>query len=368
MDHIMCKVHTYMAAALSLGVGHMLPFEPAHLFAQTPRTRNLIQTRPVKEDESTDSGTMRTNVVHSRFITLYRRHCIDCHDSDGQSASAREIMSHAPDFTDPQWHRAHGDFELAHVIWEGRKPMPAMKGKLAMKDVDGLVLLVRGFRGGNLEVPEDPGTRGDGDDPGNAPQPPLSPSVLRPQPAVSPPSGSLGANSNGAPAAIPLTAQATFQRLCTGCHGSDGDGSPLRVSTPSIPDFALRDWQEKRTNGALTVSILEGKGRGMPPFGDKFDATGAQELVTYVRSLAGLRTDQSQELHADFNLRFQQLMAEMEALKRDYRALSHDDPFAPSTDRVPPVPRPFSVPLLDWWSGEIGATKKTTKLVQGFLR
>lgn len=36
--------------------------------------------------------------------------------------------------------------------------------------------------------------------------------------------------------------------------------------------------------------------------------------------------------------------------------------------RVPPVPRPLSVHLLDWWSGEIGATKKTTKLVQGFLR
>jgi mono/diheme cytochrome c family protein len=310
----------------------MVPFDSAHLLAQTPRTRNPIQTLPVKEAVSTDSGTVRTNVGRSRSITLFRRHCIDCHDSDGRSASAREIMSNAPDFTDPQWHRARGDFELAHAIWEGKKPMPAMKGELAMtmKDVDGLVLLVRGFRGGNLEVPEDPGTPGENDEPENAPQPPHSPDLPRPQPAVSPPSGSLGANSNGAPEAIPLTARTTFQRLCAGCHGSDGDGSPMRASTPSIPDFSLRDWQEKRTNAALTVSILEGKGRGMPPFGDKFDATVVQELVTYVRSFAGPRTEQSQELHAEFDVRFQQLMAEMEALKRDYRALSHDDPFAPS--------------------------------------
>ena len=99
-------------------------------------------------------------------------------------------------------------------------------------------------------------------------------------------------------------------------------GSPLRASTPAIPDFTLRDWQEKRGDAALTVSILEGKGRVMPPFGAQLDATGAHEIVTYVRSFAGSRSDQSKEPHTDFNLRFRQLMAEMEALKRDYHALS----------------------------------------------
>ena len=261
-------------------------------------------------------------------MTLYRRHCIDCHDPDGRSASAREFTSHAPDFTNPEWHRAHGDFELAHTIWEGRKPMPAMKGEFAMKDVDGLVLLVRGFRGGKLEVPEDPGARGENDDPENAPPPPRSPDLLPPQPPVSPSSGSHGASSISAGEAIAVTARTTFQRLCTGCHGVSGNGSPLRASTSAIPDFTLRDWQEKRGDAALTVSILEGKGRAMPPFGAQLDANGAHELVTYVRSLAGSRSDRSKELHTDFNLRFQQLMAEMEALKRDYRALSNNDRFA----------------------------------------
>ncbi len=263
-------------------------------------------------------------------MTLYRRHCIDCHDPDGRSASAREIMSHAPDFTDPEWHRAHGDFELAHVIWEGKKPMPAMKAQFAMKDVDGLVRLVRGFRGGKLEIPEDPGAQGEKDDPEKAPPPPLSPEPHLPQPPVSPSLGSPGANSVSAGEASALTGRITFQRLCVACHGVSGDGSPLRASTSAIPDFTLRDWQEKRSDTALKVSILEGKGRAMPAFGTRLDATGAHELVTFVRSLAGSRSDQSKGPHTEFNLRFQQLKVELEALQREYHSLSNNDRFATS--------------------------------------
>jgi len=308
----------------------MLPFDPAHLLAQTPGARNRIQTLAAKEAASTDHGNEQTNAGGSRSMTLYRRLCIDCHDPDGRSASAREITSRAPDFTDPKWHRAHGDFELAHTIWEGKKPMPAMKAKLAMEDVDGLVMLVRGFRGGKLEVPEDPGAQGENDDPENTSPPSRSPDLLPPQPPVSPSVGPPGASSISAGEAIAVTARTTFQRLCAGCHGVSGNGSPLRGSTSAIPNFTLRDWQEKRSDAALTVSILEGKGRVMPAFGAQLDATGARELVTYVRSLAGSKSDQSKELHTDFNLRFQQLMAEMEALKRDYHALSNNDRFATS--------------------------------------
>jgi len=283
---------------------------------------------PTKEAAPTDHGAERTTAGASRSVILYRKHCIDCHDPDGRSASAREIMFQAPDFTDPEWHRAHGDFELARAIWEGKKPMPAMKTAFAMKDVDGLVLLVRGFRGGKLEIPEDPGAQGENDDPEKAPPPPLSPEPHPPQPPVSPSLGSPGASSVSAGETIALTARTTFQRLCVGCHGVSGNGSPLRATTSAIPDFTLREWQEKRSDAALTVSILEGKGRAMPPFGTQMDATAAHDLVTYVRSLAGLRNDQSKELHTEFNLRFQQLMAEMEALKRDYRALSNDGRYA----------------------------------------
>jgi len=263
-------------------------------------------------------------------MTIYRKHCIDCHDPDGRSASAREIASHAPDFTDPKWHSAHGDFELAHAIWEGKKPMPAMKRELAMKDVDGLIQLVRGFRGGKLEIPEDPAAQGEEDDPENAPPLPRSPEFLQAQPAVGPSPGSPGANSIRTDGAMALTARTTFQRLCAGCHGASGDGSPLRASTPAIPDFSLRAWHEKRSDAALTVSILEGKGRVMPPFGTLLDTSGTHDLVTYVRSLAAARSEHGKEPQTEFNLRFQQLMAEMEALKRDYRALSHDDRFATS--------------------------------------
>ncbi len=243
--------YIHLLAVLSLGVGLILPFDPAHLLAQTPGARNRIKTLAAKEAASTDYGNEPTNAGGSRSKTLYRRLCIDCHDPDGRSASARGMTSRAPDFTDPQWHRAHGDFELAHVIWEGKKAMPAWKGELVMKDVDGLVLLVRSFRGGKPEVPEDPGAQGGKDDPENAPPPPRSPDLLPPQPPVSPSSGSPGAKSISAGEASARTARTTFQRLCAGCHGVSGDGSPLRASTSAIPDFTLRDWQEKAQRRCL---------------------------------------------------------------------------------------------------------------------
>ena len=48
--------------------------------------------------------------------------------------------------------------------------MPAMKAQFAMRDVDGLVRLVRSFRDGKLEIPEDPGAQGENDDPKTLPR------------------------------------------------------------------------------------------------------------------------------------------------------------------------------------------------------
>ena len=43
------------------------------------------------------------------------------------------------------------------IIWDGKKSMmPGMKGKLTKADVDGLVRLIRDFRGGRVQIPEDP--------------------------------------------------------------------------------------------------------------------------------------------------------------------------------------------------------------------
>ncbi len=156
----------------------MFHFGSAEPLAQSQRSRNVIQTPAVKETAPTDHATTRTDVDDIRSKSLYRRHCIDCHDPDGRSVSARDIVSRAPDFTDPQWHRAHGDFELAHTIWEGKKPMPAMKRELAMTDVDGLVLLVRRFRGGKLEISEEPHPKEEKDK-RKTPPPPVQKSSCR---------------------------------------------------------------------------------------------------------------------------------------------------------------------------------------------
>jgi hypothetical protein len=72
----------------------------------------------------------------------------------------------------------------------------------------------------------------------------------------------------------------------------------------------------------MRLSILEGKGSAMPPFGDQIDATAVTELVTFVRSLAGVAPPQRESTSPGFDDRFQRLMRELEALKREYRTLS----------------------------------------------
>ena len=197
-----------------------------------------------------------------------------------------------------------------------------------MKDVDGLVCWFGASGAASLRFRRIQGPGGKRRS-GKAPPPPLPASPchlsLLSVPPWDRPSKSISAGEASA-----LTARTTFQRLCVGCHGLSGEGSPLRASTSAIPDFTLRTGKRSASDAALTASILEGKGRTMPPFGTRLDATGAVELVTYVRSFAGSRTDQGQGTSHRIQPRFQQLVAEIEALKRDYRGLSNNNPFATS--------------------------------------
>src|SRR5262245_61370692 len=57
------------------------------------------------------------------------------------------------------------------------------------------------------------------------------------------------------------TVRAHYRRFCARCHGNDHTGAAGRV-----PNFTSRSWQQRRSDSQLLVSILEGKGSGMPPF------------------------------------------------------------------------------------------------------
>jgi mono/diheme cytochrome c family protein len=81
----------------------------------------------------------------------------------------------------------------------------------------------------------------------------------------------------------PPTENEFFQRSCARCHGKDGKGTETREDMTYIPDFCSHKWQEKRSDERLSASILGGKGKLMPAFGDKINREKAQALVEYIR-------------------------------------------------------------------------------------
>jgi mono/diheme cytochrome c family protein len=76
-----------------------------------------------------------------------------------------------------------------------------------------------------------------------------------------------------------------FRRLCQRCHGADGAGKQGKAAD-NIPDFTRRAFQEQRDDAELSVSILEGKGTGMPPFQDRLSESQTRGLVAHIRAQA----------------------------------------------------------------------------------
>ena len=202
--------------------------------------------------------------------------------------------------------------------------MPAMKGKLSREDVDKLVILVRGFRGGRQLISEE---QVDAESARQDSHPdPLRASAASPDQLTAPRAANVRPGEIS-PAPVPTA----FQQYCVRCHGTSGDGASRRSTFRSIPDFTSRAWQEQHSESRLKISILEGKGSAMPSFSGKIDEPAATELVAFVRSLAGI--EPAKRLSPDFNFddRFQSLMMELETLKREYRTI--DSTAASRVDR-----------------------------------
>ena len=79
-------------------------------------------------------------------------------------------------------------------------------------------------------------------------------------------------------------ARNTYLRLCQYCHGADGRAQ-------ANPDFeapslrAPREWRYGVSDGELFVSIRDGAGHEMPPFGKQLADEEIWQLVLYVRSI-----------------------------------------------------------------------------------
>jgi cytochrome c oxidase cbb3-type subunit 3 len=81
---------------------------------------------------------------------LYRRYCVACHGNDGKGKTSKGRFNHARDLTDPQWHADVSDERIFNSIRNGRDvsgTMPPFGNKMNEKEVESLVVFVRGLKG-----------------------------------------------------------------------------------------------------------------------------------------------------------------------------------------------------------------------------
>jgi mono/diheme cytochrome c family protein len=290
--------------------------------ALAPRQRagDTVQPGPKAPDPA------RANSRRATAIDVFRSTCLECHDNDGKGGVVRDLFPKVPDFTDPRWQDARKDAELGRSILEGKgKSMPRMKEKLGSVDVRQMVAFVRGFRGGKQIVDDEPDSTA-------TPEPPtreITPPV-RSRPTV---------DSEGSQATTRKVAAGgrLFRRYCAMCHSSDGRATQARNTLAAIPDFTHLGWHKSRSDAQLTVSVLDGKGTGMPPFRSKLTREQARELVRFVRTFAPDFKPVKVAGSDVFDAEFGKLSREFEELQRQLRALS-------SGPQGKSVPRPADPP------------------------
>ncbi len=78
-----------------------------------------------------------------------------------------------------------------------------------------------------------------------------------------------------------------YRTACLKCHDTDGKGEIIRDVTPKVPDFTDAAWQASRADADLAHSILEGKGKSMPPMRKKLGAVDVGQMVAFVRAFRG---------------------------------------------------------------------------------
>jgi mono/diheme cytochrome c family protein len=135
-----------------------------------------------------------------------------------------------------------------------------------------------------------------------------------------------------------------YRRYCQRCHGADGTGR-RGADADDIPDFTRRAWQKQRDDAELLVSILEGRGTGMPAFQDRLSEVQARSLVAYIRAFAPAppttapaKNSSSDRVPATgFAAEFRQLQGEFDELQRQLRELN-------STRQRPAKPPPPTEP------------------------
>ncbi|HVJ89749.1 MAG TPA: cytochrome c [Labilithrix sp.] len=85
--------------------------------------------------------------------------------------------------------------------------------------------------------------------------------------------------------AAPAERQQLFANACARCHGQNGTGGvPTYEGGPAPRNFSDHEFQRSRTDEQLKMTIRDGKGSGMPAFGNTFDDAQLAALVAQIRS------------------------------------------------------------------------------------
>ena len=252
-----------------------------HAQGLPPLQSSSSQPSPVLVVRSSETKTEKPRAENE----LFQRSCARCHGKDGKGTETREDMPYIPDFSSHKWQEKRSDERLSASILDGKgKVMPAFGDKINREKAQALVEYIRQFD------PE------------------------RSKPAASPP-------KEPAQAAEPGAGKTLFKQHCARCHGADGVGKEARAATPAIPDFTHHPWHEQQSGAQLTVSILDGKGKAMPAFGDKISPDQARNLVAYIRKFDPTPTAAKSDPESSFEERFQELEKEMEALRKQLHDL-----------------------------------------------
>jgi mono/diheme cytochrome c family protein len=140
--------------------------------------------------------------------------------------------------------------------------------------------------------------------------------------------GDISHARGGTPTAGKDAASILYRKNCQRCHGADGTGRQ-GAAADRLPVFTRRAWQERRTDVELMVSILDGKGTGMPAFRDSFSEVQVRSLIAHIRAFAPARsptltTDSSATAASadDFATQFRQLQKEYDELQRQLKELN----------------------------------------------
>lgn len=91
--------------------------------------------------------------------------------------------------------------------------------------------------------------------------------------------------------ADPAEGQTLFVAACARCHGADGSGGlPLFDGGPSPRNFHDGSFHGSHTDEQIKLTIVNGKGVGMPPFRSTFTEPQLDALVAHVRRFAPEKT------------------------------------------------------------------------------